>query len=297
MAGHVPVLCAQIVEWLARPGGRFLDVTLGDGGHAAALLRASGGDAQLVGVDQDAAALVRARGGLAPVSSQIQYRHANFADATEALVAESAQFDGIVADLGFSSPQIDSAERGFSFRMDGPLDMRMNQAQSTTAATLVNTATEVELADWFFHFGEERASRRIARAIVAARMTAPIETTGALGDVVRRVVRSGGRIDPATRVFQALRIVVNDEIGVLERMVQAVPQLLAPGGRAAILTYHSLEDRVVKHAWKSLCQRRDDRAAPRFTLLVKRPLLPTADEVAENPRARSAKLRGLARVS
>lgn len=291
MAQHQPVLCAQIVEWLVQQsGGRFLDLTLGDGGHASALLAAAGTAAQLVGVDQDGDALARARGGLAPAHSQITYRHENFADAVKSLQDEGERFSGIVADLGFSSPQIDEPARGLSFRMEGPLDMRMDQRRTITAETLVNTASETELADWFFYYGEERASRRVAKAIVNARVQQPITTTTQLANIVRRVLPGSPRIDPATKIFQALRIAVNGELEVLEQMLAVAPHLLAVGGRMAVLSYHSLEDRLVKQSWRALA------ADGNYRLLVKRPLIPADEEIAGNPRARSAKLRGIERA-
>lgn len=308
--GHVPVMLAEVMHYLApRDGGRYVDGTFGGGGYARAILASS--DCQLWGIDRDPAAIARGealaatcpdgRGG-----SRLHMLHGGFGDMA-ALLAEGGvtAVDGIVLDLGVSSYQIDEADRGFSFRMDGPLDMRMADT-GPTAADVVNTLPEEELADIIYHYGEERLSRRVARAIVAARAEAPLLRTTQLADVVRSVVRPDrSGIDPATRTFQGLRIHVNDELGQIRRVLEQAPVLLAPGGRLVVVSFHSLEDRLVKQAMSSAAgrlpapSRHDPRAmtarpAPtRFTLLTGRPIRPGQEETSRNPRARSARLRAM----
>ncbi|RFD20285.1 16S rRNA (cytosine(1402)-N(4))-methyltransferase RsmH [Komagataeibacter melaceti] len=308
--GHVPVMLAEVMHYLApRDGGRYVDGTFGGGGYARAILASS--NCQLWGIDRDPAAIARGetlaatcpggRGG-----SRLHMLHGGFGDMA-ALLAEGGvtAVDGIVLDLGVSSYQIDEADRGFSFRMDGPLDMRMADT-GPTAADVVNTLPEEELADIIYHYGEERLSRRVARAIVAARAEAPLLRTTQLADVVRSVVRPDrSGIDPATRTFQGLRIHVNDELGQIRRVLEQAPTLLAPGGRLVVVSFHSLEDRLVKQAMSSAAgrlpapSRHDPRAmtarpAPtRFTLLTGRPIRPGQEETSRNPRARSARLRAM----
>jgi 16S rRNA (cytosine1402-N4)-methyltransferase len=285
---HVPVMTAEVIQYL-RPerGGLFVDCTVGLGGHAQALLEA--GATRLLGLDRDRDALARAGRTLAPWASRIELVHADYRDVAGVLDARRiTSVDGALADLGVSSLQLDEAGRGFSFQRDEPLDMRMDQSSGDTAAQLVARASERELADAIFHYGEERFSRRIARALVRAREEAPVETTGRLAGIVRRAVPRRGfmRIDPATRTFQALRIWVNRELDALDRFISTLAGRLRVGGRLAIISFHSLEDRIVKHTFRAL-----ERDMPLAAVLTKKPILPSDDEIAANPRARSAKLR------
>jgi len=285
---HVPVMAAEVLQYL-RPerGGLFVDCTVGLGGHARALLEA--GATRLLGLDRDREALALAGPTLAPWASRIELVHADYRDVAGVLDARRiTNVDGALADLGVSSLQFDEAGRGFSFQRDEPLDMRMDQSSGETAAQLVARASERELADAIFQYGEERFSRRIARALVRAREEAPVETTGRLAAVVRRAVPRRGfmRIDPATRTFQALRIWVNRELDALDRFISTLVGRLRVGGRLAIISFHSLEDRIVKHTFRAL-----ERETALATVLTRKPILPTDDEIAANPRARSAKLR------
>lgn len=303
---HRPVLFEAVLDALQpRPGGRYLDGTLGGGGHAAAVLTRSEPDGRLLGLDRDPAALARARAVLAAFGPRAVLAHGSFADlAALADAAGFGPFDGILLDLGVSSDQLEDPARGFAIRAEGPLDMRLDPGAPLTAAELVNSLDSADLSDILYRFGEERQSRRIARAIVAAR---PIHTTSQLAEVVTRVTGGPrGGIHPATRTFQALRIAVNDELGAL---VAALPQAidrLAPGGRLAVLSFHSLEDRIVKHAFRAaaatcVCPpglpecRCDHEALVR--LITRRPVMADADELAANPRARSAKLRVAERLT
>ena len=298
MTTHVPVMTAEVLEFL-RPerGGLFVDCTVGLGGHARAILEA--GAARLIGLDRDPDALARARDTLAPVGDRVRLVHADYRALDEVLDREQVDLvDGTLADLGVSSLQLDAPGRGFSFQRDEPLDMRMDQRAGPSVADLVARSSERELADVIFQYGEERFSRRIARAIVAARQTAPIETTGRLAAIVRRAIprrpgRRPMRIDPATRTFQALRIWVNQELDGLDRFLEAAVRRLREGARLVVLTFHSLEDRIVKHTLRAL-ERREDVAA---RVLTKKAIIPTDDEVQKNPRARSAKLRAAERLA
>ena len=284
--GHVPVLVAEVVAAL-RPerGGVFVDCTLGLGGHTRALLEA--GADRVIGIDRDSSALAAARTQLGELAGRVEMVHADYRQLGDVLSSRGVErVQGVLADLGVSSMQLDAEGRGFSFRRDEPLDMRMDQTRGATAADLVNTLDEQALADVIFRFGEERYSRRIARALVAAR---PVTTTGDLATVVRRAVPTRGwqRIDPATRTFQALRIAVNGELDGLDRFVQDAADRLEPGGRLAVITFHSLEDRIVKHTMRGLAY----DAPGAFAVLTKKPVVPSDAEVARNARARSAKLR------
>lgn len=296
---HLSVMREEITNWLRpSPGKCFFDGTLGAGGHSEALLAAG---AAVVACDQDPDALDHARRRLEAYGDRFTAVRGNFAEMDAILAAAGIPaVDGIVLDLGVSSWQIDSARRGFSFQKDGPLDMRMDPAGAVSAATLVNEADETELARIFYEYGEERASRRVARAIVAARARGPIERTLALADIVASVLQRGGAKHPATRVFQALRIAVNSELEKLEQALEKTARCLKPGGVLAVLTFHSLEDRIVKHFLRSHSDKTLDRpewAAPRinescfFDLPVRKALLPGPAEQAANPRSRSAKLR------
>ncbi|HZH28110.1 MAG TPA: 16S rRNA (cytosine(1402)-N(4))-methyltransferase RsmH [Azospirillaceae bacterium] len=298
---HIPVLAEEVVAALAvRPGGRYVDGTFGAGGYTRAILTAAP-DTMVWGIDRDPAAIERGRALQREFPGRLTLVMGRFGE-MDRLAADAAPVDGVALDIGVSSPQIDEAARGFSFRFDGPLDMRMGP-DGPTAADLVNTLPEAELADAIYHLGEERYARRVARAIVAARTAAPIGRTLELADIVRRVVpRSRDGIDPATRTFQALRILVNDELGELDRGLAAAERLLAPGGRLAVVSFHSLEDVKVKRFFKTrsgtetgisrhLPEAPVPARAPSFRLITRKPTVPSADEAARNPRARSAKLR------
>ena len=280
-ARHVPVLPAETIDRLdPRPGEVWVDCTLGAAGHARAIADRIGETGRLIGLDQDPGMIDRARPRLAGVPATLV--HANFDQLPEVLENLGlTAVDGVFADLGFASDQVDDPARGLSFRSDGPLDMRLDPATGQTAADLVNTLSEAALADVFFEYGEERKSRRVARRIVERRTDRPFETTADLADVVRRSVPRSGNIDPATRVFQALRIAVNDELGALDRLLAALPKLVREGGRAGIISFHSLEDRRVKYAFRSVG----------WEPKTKKPVEATDAETAANPRARSAKLR------
>jgi len=270
-------------------GGVFVDCTLGLGGHTRALLER--GAARVIGIDRDADALRLATERLQGFGDRLVPVHSDYRQIGEVLDAHgNPMVDGVLADLGVSSLQLDADGRGFSFRRDEPLDMRMDRSGGATAADLVNRSAEQEIADAIFQFGEERYSRRIARAIVAAR---PLTTTGQLASIVRRSVPTRGwqRIDPATRTFQAVRIWVNGELEGLERFVRDAASRLREGGRLVVITFHSLEDRIVKHTMRGLAQ-----ADSGLQVLTKKPLVASDAERERNPRSRSAKLRALARM-
>jgi 16S rRNA (cytosine1402-N4)-methyltransferase len=275
---HLPVLAQEVVEGLAIvPNGLYLDATLGGGGHSRLILQAAS-NTRIIGIDQDEQAIAAAHHQLGEFGDRIQIWHGNFADYDP----KGQQFDGILADLGVSSAQFDIPERGFSFRHTAPLDMRMDQQQELTAAEVINTWDEAELAQIFFTYGEERLSRKLARRIVEQR---PFHTTTELAAAIAQAVPAKyryGRIHPATRVFQALRIAVNQELEVLERFLRRAPDWLKPSGRIAVISFHSLEDRIVKHSL---------RDAPQLQVLTKKPILPTETEIQQNVRSRSAKLR------
>jgi 16S rRNA (cytosine1402-N4)-methyltransferase len=279
----------EVLEHLAPSrGGVFVDGTVGLGGHARAVLEA--GASQLLGVDRDPAAVELARERLREFGDRARVVHGDYRQLPAILDREGlSAVDGILLDLGVSSMQLDQPGRGFSFRRDEPLDMRMDTSAGPTAAEAVAGADEKTLADVIYELGEDRHARRIARAIVAARALAPIETTGRLADVVRRAVPKRGymRIDPATRTFQAVRIWVNRELEGLGDCLHAVASRLRPGGRLVVITFHSLEDRIVKHVLRSMQQAGESG----LRVLTKRPLVPSDAEIERNPRARSAKLR------
>jgi 16S rRNA (cytosine1402-N4)-methyltransferase len=287
-AGHEPVMVAEVLTELdPSRGGVFVDCTVGLGGHARALLE--GGASRLIGFDRDPAAIEAARSALSGFGDRVALVHADYRRFDAVLDARGEmQVDGVLADLGVSSMQLDAPGRGFSFRTDAALDMRMDTTAGPTAAEMLRDVDERTLADVIYEFGEERHSRRIARAIVAARGRAPIETTSQLADVVRRAIPRKGymRIDPATRTFQAIRIWVNRELDGLDAFVGDAARRLAPGGRMAVITFHSLEDRIVKHTLRALQQ---DGIGLRIR--TKRPMGPGEAEIERNPRARSAKLR------
>jgi len=287
---HIPVLRDEVLRLLApRDGGIYVDATLGRGGHAEAILDASGPSGRLVGLDRDEAALRETRPRLSRFGDRVSLVHGRFADLREHLARHGTpRVDGLVADLGVSSPQLDTAERGFSFRNEGPLDMRMDTSEGPTVREVIESLDEHELANALFHYGEERKSRPIARSIKRAEAEGRLETTLDLSRAIWRVTgpRRGG-IDPATRSFQALRIVVNSELAELESLLAALPDVLADDGVAAIISFHSLEDRAVKHTL---------RGEPRLAVLTKRPIEASEDEARDNPRSRSAKLRGARRL-
>ncbi|HEY1909587.1 MAG TPA: 16S rRNA (cytosine(1402)-N(4))-methyltransferase RsmH [Vicinamibacterales bacterium] len=291
---HIPVMTAEALQHL-RPeqGGLFVDCTVGLGGHSRALLEA--GATRVIGFDRDPVALAHARESLAPWGDRVELVHADYR-AIDAVLDERRidRIDGALADLGVSSMQFDAPGRGFSFQRDEPLDMRMDQTTGDTAADLVARSTERDLADAIFQFGEERFSRRIARLIVETRHETPIDTTGRLAALVRRAVPHRGyqRIDPATRTFQALRIWVNGELDGLDRFVDVAVRRLRTAARLVVITFHSLEDRIVKHTLRAL-QQRDGLVR----VLTKKPIVAGDDELARNPRARSAKLRAAERMA
>jgi len=291
---HLPVLTAEVLRHL-RPeqGGLFVDCTVGPGGHSRALLEA--GATRVIDLDRDLDALGRARETLAPWADRVELVHADYRTLDSVLDRRQiARIDGALADLGVSSLQLDAPGRGFSFQRDEPLDMRMDRSGGDSAADLVARSTERDLADAIFQYGEERFSRRVARAIVEARHDAPVVTTGRLASIVRRAIPRRGpmRIDPATRTFQALRIWVNRELDGLDRFVEAAARRLRAGARLVVIAFHSLEDRIVKHTLRAL-QQRDALVQ----VLTKKPIVPRDDEVERNPRARSAKLRVAERIA
>ncbi len=302
---HTPVMLAEMVEALVpQAGGCYVDGTFGGGGYAEAILQAA--PCTVWAIDRDPEAIARGA-ALARRHPGLHLLEGSFGDMAALLAPCGVHaLDGVVLDLGVSSFQIDDPTRGFSFRVTGPLDMRMGAA-GATAADLVADLPEAELADILFRFGEERHSRRIARAIVAARRIRRIETTAELAAIVRGVLPKGPGIDPATRSFQALRIRVNDELGEIERGLAAAAALLAPGGRLVVVSFHSLEDRLVKHFFARAAGRAPSpsRHAPRvaradepgFLLLTPKPRAPSAAEIARNPRARSARLRALQKAA
>jgi len=292
---HKPVLLAEVLEFLAVPGISLLvDCTVGAGGHAGAFLSrkrdGTGSDsglaiqeeARVIGIDRDRESLESAKRNLAEFGSRVSLHHAPFSRIDAVLDAEDATPDAILFDLGVSSPQLDRGERGFSFRHDGPLDMRMDQSEGESAAELIARLDEKDLGNLIFELGGERSSRRVAAAIVAEQREEPITTTGRLASIVRRAVRGRSKIDNATRTFQALRMAVNDELGELRRGLDAAARRVRSGGRIAVISFHSGEDRIVKHYFK-------DHEA--LEVLTKKCVRAGWEEARGNPRARSAKLR------
>ena len=303
---HRPVMPVEALEMLdARQGGLFVDATLGLGGHTELILRASAGN-RVIGFDRDAEAIALATERLAEFGQRLEAVHSDYRQIKTVLREKGiGPVRGILADLGVSSFQFDTPERGFSFRLndaDSPLDMRMDRTQSLTAADLVNRLSERELADLIFEYGEERASRRIAKLIVAERAKTPIKTTAQLAGLIVRAVHQQGhwKIHPATRTFQALRIAVNRELDGLDQFVADAVESLDAGGRLVVITFHSLEDRIIKQAFRfqsGVCACPSSQpvcqcgAVKRVEVLTRRAAQPTEAEIAENPRARSAKLR------
>jgi len=293
-AHHVPVLLAELLRLLSPAGrGVLVDCTVGAGGHAEALLAAAGPEARLIGIDLDEACLALARRRLERFGGRVRLFAANFSDVA-AVLAEAGEerADLLLADLGVASCQLDDPLRGLSFQADGPLDMRLSGAAGATAAELVNRLGERELADLIYRFGQERYSRRIARAIVRQRRQRRIERTAELARLVASAVPAAARrarrgVHPATRTFQALRIAVNDELGNLERLLAALPAVLAAGARAGIVSFHSLEDGLVKRAFREMAHRGV------AVVLTDKPVTPGLEETTANPRSRSAKLRAV----
>jgi len=295
---HEPVLLEEALGMLEPAAGRtYCDATLGLGGHAEAILRRSSPDGRLVGIDRDADAIARAARRLAEFGPRAQLLHAPFGSLRAALEkADAYPVDGCLVDLGVSSLQLDQPERGFSFRRSGPLDMRMDPSRGESAAELLRRADADELETILRDLGEERFARRIAAAIVAARAQGGLATTSELAELVARTVPGRERHrDPATRTFQALRIAVNDELGELERLLAELPDLLRPGGRLVIISFHSLEDRMVKQRLRALASPKQP-GGPSLRLLTKHVIVAGDDERARNPRSRSAKLRAAERL-
>lgn len=313
-ADHLPVLVEEVLRYLApERGGLYVDATVGLGGHAEALLEAAEG-ARLLGIDRDPEALVRARARLGRFGSRVRFAQGRFSELRR-LLAEAegpeARPAGVLADLGLSSLQLDTPGRGFSFRFDAPLDMRMGPG-GETAGDIVNRYPEADLTRIFREYGEERQARRVARALVEAREDAPIDTTSRLREVILESkgmtpggpggARREGRVDPATRVFQALRIEVNRELAELERFLDEAARLLGDDGRLVVISYHSLEDRIVKNTFRDLARGEIDEVTGRpraesriLEVLTKKPVRPSPEEVARNPRSRSGRLRAAAR--
>ena len=295
---HVPVLWSEAIGYLAvRRGGVYVDCTVGFAGHAGAIARALGPDGLLIALDRDQEALALAGERLGALAEELgeampalALHHAEFSRVAE--FVPEAGVDGILADFGTSSMHLDEAHRGFSFQADGPLDMRMNTQGALTAAQVVNQADENDLANLIYEFGEERRSRRIARAIVRAR---PVHTTAQLAQVVRAAAPTmkgkGDKIHPATRTFQALRIVVNSELDEIKALLGSAPKLLKPGGRLVVISFHSLEDRLAKDAM------RDGKDGGWYEVLTRKPVIAGEDEIQTNPRSRSAKMRAAERLA
>ncbi|QQR92052.1 MAG: 16S rRNA (cytosine(1402)-N(4))-methyltransferase RsmH [Myxococcales bacterium] len=289
---HIPVMLDECLAALSvRDGAVYADLTLGLGGHSEAILEASAPSGKLIAFDRDPDALALAKDRLSPYSARTQFFNADFASVKQVFQEHGVcPVDGLLADLGVSSLQLDAAERGFSFQHEGPLDMRMNPELGLSASELLVQTSEKDLANLLYKYGEEHRSRRIARAICQAKRESPIETTTQLANIVLRAIGRppGSRIHPATRTFQALRIVVNQELEQLSELLEVLPDCIAPGGIAVVISFHSLEDRMVKYAF---------RDKSRWQPLTKKPLTASLSETKDNPRSRSAKMRAAKRVS
>ncbi len=309
-APHIPVMLNEVLQTLQpKPGETYIDGTFGAGGYSRAILDSA--DCTVIGIDRDESAIEMAASWKEKYGERLKIVHSNFANAKSCLQNLGIdKVDAVVLDLGVSSMQIDQEERGFSFRFDGPLDMRMDRSHGETAADIVNTAKEEDLANIIYQYGEEKASRRVASAIVKARSEKKIETTSELANIVRSVVHVSPKvkIDPATRTFQALRLKVNDELGEVETILESTLDILKDGGRLIVVTFHSLEDRIVKnflvkHGKQAAAPSRYLPASshsskkPSFSILTKKALLPSDSEISRNPRSRSAKLRAAIRVA
>jgi 16S rRNA (cytosine1402-N4)-methyltransferase len=304
---HKPVLLAEVLEALKpKPGGRYADGTLGGAGHAAAILAASSPAGRVYGCDRDGVAVAAAQARLAEFAGRLEIRRENFSELADWVPLSSC--DGVLLDLGLSSPQLDQAERGFSFLHDGPLDMRMDARQGRTAGDLVNTAGAEELAKILWELADERDSRRFARAIVQDRENHPFRTTRQLAELIERISpRRGRKAHPATKVFQALRLAVNDELGSLKAGLDGAMKILKPGGRLAVITFHSIEDRVVKEFGRARArdytfpggndvpELRVPRT-PELRIVTRKAIQPGAAEVKQNPRSRSAQLRVMEKI-
>ncbi|MDO8493983.1 MAG: 16S rRNA (cytosine(1402)-N(4))-methyltransferase RsmH [Deltaproteobacteria bacterium] len=295
---HQPVFVKEVLDALqCKAGGIYVDATLGTAGHSLEILKASEPEGLLIGIDRDGKSLEGAKERLKNFAGRVRFCHANYSEIQTALsqIGVTA-VDGIVADLGMSSWQLEQDERGFSFMKEGPLDMRMNTQEGPTAKELLRRTNEKELEEILRNFGEERLAKKIARVIAEEMNNNTIQTTTDLANVIRRLYpplhHRHHRIDPATRTFQALRIWVNDEWNSLRKFLEVAPLLLKEEGTLCILSYHSLEDRLVKHAFRDLAKENKD-----FKVLTKKPIKPCDAEIQENPRARSAKLRALRRVA
>lgn len=298
---HVPVMLAEVLDaLLVNPTGCYVDGTFGRGGHTAAMLARLAPDARVIAFDRDPEA-VRARPDLT-TDPRLEIVHAPFSEAAAALEARGLRerIQGVLLDLGVSSPQIDDPARGFSFRADGPLDMRMDPTRGQTAAEWLKSAPEAAISDCLWTYGEERKSRQIAARICLVRQTHPLETTRQLAELVAQIVRGERRIDPATRTFQALRIFINNELDELRTGLTKLVDVLAIAGRIAVISFHSLEDRIVKRFFRDLARDADARRAAgskQFRLVLRKSVTPADDETRRNPRARSARLRVLERVA
>jgi 16S rRNA (cytosine1402-N4)-methyltransferase len=292
---HEPVLLHEVVNMLnCGPGKSYVDCTLGSGGHAEAILERLGGNGKLIGIDCDGSAIAAASDRLQRFGAEFVPIHDNFVNIGDVLKRLNVEFvDGILFDLGVSSNQLDEPSRGFSFRNDGPLDMRMDSSLSMSACELVNQLPERDLSELLWNYGEERKARRIARRIVESRKRKAIRTTKELADIVVKASPSRGRIHPATRTFQALRIAVNRELEVLRDVLEKAACLLSPGGRICIISYHSLEDRIVKREFLRLSAAIPEGTGEkvRFRIVVKKPVVPSREEMFSNRRCRSAKMR------
>ena len=297
---HLPVLLAEVVHWLApRPGGVYCDATLGFGGHTEEILKRSAPDGRVIGLDRDPQALAFARQRLAPFGDRVTYVHAPFSDLPQALAALGVSaVDGCLADLGVSSMQLDEGERGFSFRRPGPLDMRMDPTRGESAGELLARLDEESLTAVIRELGEERYARGVARQVLRARDAGELATTADLATAVARgMPKREHHKDPATRTFQALRMAVNDELGQLEQFLSQTPLRVAPGGRLVVITFHSLEDRMVKRRFKALADEKTRRPEePAMRILTKKVVVAEEPERLANPRSRSAKLRAAERL-
>ena len=293
---HVPVLSNEFENLLnVRPGGVYIDATFGRGGHSKIVLSKLSSTGRLLVFDRDVCAISCAK-NLANNDSRIEIFHSEFSEIPSILPTSRKKIDGIFFDLGVSSPQLESSSRGFSFKCDGPLDMRMNQEKGRTAEDWINSAPEKEIADVLWRFGEERFSRKIAKKIVNYRKDKTIKTTGILADIIRSSIKGSYKIDPATRSFQAIRMFINEEFLELESILGSVFSMLKKGGRILVISFHSIEDRLVKHHFRDLSKVDTGlsvKGLPDYRLLTKKPIRPTREEIQANRRSRSARLRGL----